>query len=80
VRDAVDADARARWAGWQQAHERALADLQAAGQEYHRLVIEQAFAGNDEPARRQRQDALSRLEDCRRRLDELREQQPSWPF
>ena len=80
MRHPVDPEARARWAGWQQAHQRALADLQAAGQEYHRLVIEQAFAGGDEAARRQRQDALSRLEDCRRRLDELREQQPSWPF
>jgi hypothetical protein len=73
-------DERARWFGWQQAHQRALEALQAVGQEYHRLVIEQAFAADDEAARRRRQDALSRLEDCRRRLDELREQQPSWPF
>ena len=80
MRDSLDGDARARWLGWQQAHQRALEALQAAGQEYHRLVIGQAFAGEDEAARRLRQDALSRLEDCRRRLDELREQQPSWPF
>ena len=76
----LDPEARARWIGWQQAHQRALAELQAVGQEYHRLVIEQAFAGDDEAARRLRQDALSRLEVRRRRLDELREQQPSWPF
>jgi len=80
VGNALDTEARARWLGWQRAHQRALEALQAAGQEYHRLVIEQAFAGDDEAARRSRQDALSRLEDCRRRLDQLREQQPSWPF
>jgi hypothetical protein len=80
VGNAVDPEAKARWIGWQQAHQRALAELQAAGQEYHRLVIEQAFAGEDEAVRRLRQDALSRLEACRRRLDELREQQPSWPY
>jgi hypothetical protein len=80
VGNALDTEARARWLDWQRAHQRALEALQAAGQEYHRLVIEQAFAGDNEPARGSRQDALSRLEVCRRRLDELREQQPSWPF
>ena len=80
MRGALDSEARARWIGWQQAHHRALKELQAAGQEYHRLVIEQAFASEDAATRRLWHDALSRLEACRRRLDELREQQPSWPY
>ncbi len=79
MRDSLTPEARARWTGWQQAHQRALEALQAASQEYHRLVFDQAFAGDDEAARRQRQDALGRLDACRRRLDELREQRPTWP-
>ncbi|MEZ5285052.1 MAG: hypothetical protein R2712_09640 [Vicinamibacterales bacterium] len=69
----------AQWRGWQQAHQRALEDLQAAAQEYHRLVVDQAFAAPGEEGRRLRQDALGRLEERRRRLDEIREQQPTWP-
>jgi len=72
-------DERAQWKGWQQAHQRALADLQAAAQEYHRLIVDQAFGAPDTDARRRRQDALGRLEERKRRLDELREQQPTCP-
>lgn len=72
-------DARARWAGWQQAHQRALEALQAAAQEYHRVVLDQAFAPDDPEARVRRQQALRRLEELRARLDEIREQQPTWP-
>jgi glycine/D-amino acid oxidase-like deaminating enzyme len=80
ARDALMSDeARARWKGWQQAHQQALADLQVAAQEYHRLVLDQAFVADDPQARTRRQQALSRLEARQRRLDELREQQPTWP-
>jgi hypothetical protein len=72
-------DARAQWMGWQQAHQQALEALQAAAQEYHRLVLDQAFAREDEEARGRRQQALRRLEELSARLDEIREQQPTWP-
>ncbi|MCC7124306.1 MAG: hypothetical protein IT178_05625 [Acidobacteria bacterium] len=72
-------DDRARWKGWQQAHQQALADLQHAAQEYHRLVVDQAFAAEDDDTRARRQQALNRLQARQRRLDELREQQPAWP-
>jgi hypothetical protein len=78
MRSPVD-DERARWRGWQQAHQQALHALQAAAREYHRLVIDQAFAADDDEARQRRQAALSRLRECQRRLDELREQQPTCP-
>ncbi len=71
-------DERARWMGWQQAHQQALEALQAAAQEYHRLVLDQAFARDDEGARGRRQQALRRLEELSARLDEIREQ-PTWP-
>lgn len=72
-------DERARWRGWQQAHQQALSELQAAAQEYHRLVVGHAFTGDDHEARRLRNEALSRLQERQRRLDELREQQPTCP-
>lgn len=72
-------EARARWKGWQQAHQQALAELQVAAQEYHRLVLDQAFVADDAEARTRRQQALGRLQARQRRLDELREQQPTWP-
>lgn len=65
--------------GWQQAHQQALQALQVAAQEYHRLVLDQAFATDDDGARGRRQQALRRLEELSARLDEIREQQPTWP-
>jgi hypothetical protein len=74
-------DARARWTGWQHAHQLALEALQGAEAAYHRLTAEQAFGrGDDEPARARRMEALTRLEELRVRLDEIREQQPPWPY
>ena len=72
---------RARWTGWQQAHQQALAELQLAEAAYHRLTAEQAFGrGDDEASRARRLEALTRLEALRVRLDEIRGQQPPWPY
>jgi hypothetical protein len=74
-------DARAQWTGWQHAHQRALEDLQEAEAAYHRLTARQAFGrGDDDAARAQRLQALTRLEELRIRLDEIREQRPPWPY
>ena len=70
-------DDSAKWRGWQQSHQHALEDLQAAIVAYHRLTAEQAFGGDDEEARVRRVDALARLDELRRRLDQIREQRPS---
>ena len=74
-------DARAKWVGWQHAHQQALEALQEAEAAYHRLMAEQAFGrGDDEPARARRIETIARLDDLRVRLDEIREQRPSWPY
>lgn len=79
--DTSDSDAKAKWAGWQQAHQQALEALQQAEAAYHRLTAEQAFGrGADEAARQKRVDVLTRLEELRIRLDEIREQRPPWPY
>jgi hypothetical protein len=59
--------------------QRALEALQAAETAYHRLTAEQAFRRDDDVSRSRRVDALARLDDLRRRLDEIREQRPPWP-
>ncbi len=69
-------DQQAKWRGWQQAHQRALGELQAAETAYHRLTAEQAFGRPDDEARTRRADALARLDQLRLRLDQIREQQP----
>ena len=72
---------RARWTGWQQAHQQALEALQSAEATYHRLTAEQAFSrGDDEASRARRREALTRLEVLRVRLDEIRGHQPPWPY
>jgi hypothetical protein len=72
---------RVKWLGWQQAHQRALDALQTAEGAYHRLSAEQAFGrGDDEESRTRRLEALTRLDELRIRLDEIREQRPPWPF
>jgi hypothetical protein len=72
-------EARLRWIGWQRAHQQALEALQRAEAAYHRLMAEQAFGADDEPARARRREALQHLQELGARLDEIREQQPSWP-
>lgn len=74
-------DARARWVGWQHAHQQALEALQASEAAYHRLTAEQAFGrGDGDESRMRRKDLLARLDELRTRLDEIREQQPPWPY
>jgi len=74
-------EARAKWSGWQQAHQQALAALQTAEAAYHRLTAEQAFGrGEDDASRIRRLEVLTRLEELRIRLDEIREQRPPWPY
>jgi hypothetical protein len=76
-----DSDARAKWVGWQQAHQQALAALQEAEAAYHRLTAEQAFGrGDDAAARVKRTEVLTRLDEMRVRLDEIREQRPPGPY
>jgi hypothetical protein len=65
-----------KWLGWQQAHQHAFEELQAAVAAYNRLAAELAFARDDEESRLRRVDALARLDELRRRLDQIREQQP----
>jgi hypothetical protein len=73
-------DGRAKWAGWQQAHQQALEALQTAEAAYHRLTAELAFGrGDDEAGRLRRAEALARLEELRTRLDQIREQRPPLP-
>ena len=72
---------RARWSGWQQAHQQALSELQTAEAAYYRLTAEQAFGrGDDDASRARRLEMLTRLETLRVRLDEIRGQQPPWPY
>lgn len=79
--DVSDHDAKAKWAGWQQAHQQALTALQEVEAAYHRLTAEQAFGrGDDAAARAKRSEVLTRLEEMRVRLDEIREQRPPWPY
>ena len=74
-------EARARWTGWQHAHQEALRALQSAEAAYHRLTAEQAFGrGDDEPSRARRLEALTRLQELSTRLNEIREQRPPWPY
>jgi hypothetical protein len=74
-------DDRARWTGWQHAHQQALEALQTAEAAYHRLTAEQAFGrGEDEASRTRRREVLARLDELRLRLDQIREQRPPWPY
>ena len=74
-------EAKAKWTGWQHAHQQALEALQSAEAAYHRLTAEQAFGrGGDEDSRTRRREALARIDELRVRLDQIREQQPPWPY
>jgi hypothetical protein len=78
---ASDDDARARWIGWQQAHQEALKALQSAEAAYHRLTAEHAFGrGAGDASRLLRLEALTRLEERRVLLDQIRGHQPPWPY
>ena len=65
-----------RWQAWTDEHAAALKDLQDAHRAYHRLVTENAFVSTGEIGEEQR-EALARLDEARRRLDEVRDRRPS---
>ena len=64
------------WMRWQHEHAEALRALQEAQRAYHRLASERAFAGENEALRRETSEALQRVDQWRRRLDEVRGRQP----
>jgi len=79
--NAASNEAKAQWTGWQHAHQQALGELQTAEAAYYRLTAEQAFGrGDDDVSRARRLEMLTRLETLRVRLDEIRGQQPPWPY
>lgn len=64
------------WMRWQHEHAEALRALQDAQRAYHRLASERGFAGENEVLRRETSEALQRVDQVRRRLDEVRSRQP----
>jgi len=71
-------DRTARWAEWQREHDAALDALRNAEEACRRVIAGSAFLSASEdpsPADMQR-DALNRLEEARRRLDEVRQARP----
>lgn len=65
-----------RWLEWQRDHEDALRALQTAEQTYHRAIAGSAFASGLAEATEVQQEALQRIEEARRRLEQIRQNQP----
>lgn len=63
------------WDAWQAEHAAALRELQELQRLYHRLVTERAFASEGDLGEARR-EALTWLDEARRRLDGIRERQP----
>jgi hypothetical protein len=72
------ADRLAGWLEWQRAHTTALAALQAAETDYHRLAADRFGNPSEDTLRTATRDALARVDDLRRELDVVRGQRP-WP-
>ena len=71
------ADVAARRAAWQREHDAALDALRQAEDAYHRVIAGSAFLSGEDPSAVEVQhDALQRLEEARRRLDEVRQVKP----
>jgi len=71
------AGAAARQADWQREHDAALEALRQAEDAYRRVIAGSAFlSGEDPSATEVQQDAFQRLEEARRRLDEVRQARP----
>jgi hypothetical protein len=69
--------AAARQAEWQREHDAALAALREAEDVYQRVIAGSAFLSSEDPSAAEVQrDALQRLEEARRRLDEVRQARP----
>jgi hypothetical protein len=71
-------DRLASWLNWQHEHAAALAALQGAEADYHRLVAGQAFAAAADagPLAEMEQAGLAEVEAARERLDEIRVRKP----
>ncbi len=62
---------------WQREHDAAVEALRKAEEGYQRLIAGSPFLPGDDPSPVEVQrDALNRLEEARRRLDEVRQQRP----
>ncbi len=69
--------AGARRAEWQREHDAALDALRQAEDAYHRVIAGSAFLSSEDPSAAEVQrEALQRLEEARRRLDEVRQVGP----
>ncbi len=67
----------AREAEWQREHDAALDALQQAEDAYHRVIAGSPFLSSEDPSAAEVQgEALQRLEEARRRLDEVRQGRP----
>ncbi len=66
-----------RAARWQQEYEAAVAALEEADRAYKRTIAGSAFLSSEDPSPVEVQhDALNRLEEARRHLDEVRQARP----
>ncbi len=67
-----------QWAQWQREHQAALEALRKAEEGYQRVIAGSTFlsAGEDPSPVEVQSDALNRLEEARRRLDEVRQARP----
>ncbi len=62
---------------WEREHQAALEALRKAEEGYQRLIAGSPFLPGDDPSPVEvQQDALNRLEEARRRLDEVRQERP----
>jgi hypothetical protein len=70
------ADSLAGWLEWQRAHTMALTALQAAENVYHRLAADRFSTVDDDARRAAVREALVRVDDLRRELDDVRGRKP----
>jgi hypothetical protein len=69
------------WAQWEREHQAAVEALRKAEEGYQRVIAGSAFlsAGEDPSPVEVQHDALNRLEEARRHLDEVRQARPERP-
>ena len=72
-------DPKARWRRWEIEHQAAVEALRNAEEGYQRVIAGSAFlsAGEDPSPVEVQHDALNRLEEARRHLDEVRQARPA---
>ncbi len=73
-------DATKKQQQWQREHDEAVEALRKAEEGYQRVIAGSPFLSADDPSPVEVQrDALDRLEEARRRLDEVRQARPDGP-